>query len=371
MTTGEPRKRWLFHAHNRLAEPALAEVVEACRGRRQLEVRFTREYGGGEPPPSLGSREVAPGEAAQGRWDAVFAADNRKGERVPSGFRVRIPHGAAYGLHGYGVASLARCDLFVATSEAHREFLERHRRLTNASAEIVVGGHPRLDRLWRIRPSREEAAAGLGLDPGRPTVVVTSHWTPEGNLRRFGAALARGILAAFPEANVLQTGHPNVWERVRYDIADPRANLATRLARRIRRGLRPFDYDGLFRDLARLSAESPRFRLVDPDRSFEAVSAADVLVGDLSSVTVEFTLWDRPIVLSLPPGLRPWEPSLAAAYRAASESFEGPWDVGEALRRALAAPGSRRAGRAALRDLCLSHVGRSGERIVGLVLARS
>jgi 2-methylisocitrate lyase-like PEP mutase family enzyme len=86
---------------------------------------------------------------------------------------------------------------------------------------------------------------------------------------------------------------------------------------------------------------------------------------------VEFTLYDRPVVLSLPAGFRPWDPAVAAAYRAASHGFEAPADAGAAVREALGAPDARRAGRAALRDLCLSHVGHSGERIVALVLARS
>lgn len=371
MIAGGPRKRWLFFAHNRLAEPALAEVLEACRGREEVEPWFTRGEAAGAPLPSLAAREISIAEASGGRWDAVLATDNQRDERVPPGYRVRIPHGAAYGLHGYGIVSLPLSDLFVAVSEAHRAFLERHRPLARATTEIAVGGHPRLDRLWRERRGREEVLEGLGLDPGRPTVAITSHWTPDGNLRRLGAALARTVLAALPEANVLQTGHPNLWKRVRYDIGDPRAGLGTRLARRLRRELFPFDYDTLFGELGAIAEQNGRFRLLEPERTFEALAAADVLVSDLSSVTVEFTLFDRPIVLFERPGFHPWDPALAAAYRGASHLFHGLEGVGPALVEGLGAPAARRAGRAALRDLCLAHLGHAGERIVSLVLERS
>jgi hypothetical protein len=155
---------------------------------------------------------------------------------------------------------------------------------------------------------------------------------------------------------------------VKYDIADPRAGLGTRLVRRLRRELFPFDYDALFRGLGALAGESRRFRLLEPDRTFEALSAADVLVSDLSSVTVEFTLFDRPVVLSESPGFRAWDPALATAYRDASHVFQGLEGVGAALGEALGAPEARHAGRAALRELCLSHLGHAGERIVSLVL---
>lgn len=362
--------RWLLYAHNRLAVPALLEVFEACAGRPEVEawLAFEEEPVEAAAPAAFPARRVPVREAAGRRWDLVLAADNQRGERVPDGPRVRLPHGGSYGLHGYGIVSLGRCDLFVATSEAQRVFLERHRHLTGATAPVVVGGHPRLDRLWRGRRERSEVLDGLGLDPARPTVAIASHWTPLGNLRRFGAALPRTILSVLPEANVVQAGHPNIWQRVRYDIADPRATLLSRALGKLRRELRPFDYDGLFRDLEALASAEARFRLLPPDRTFDALAAADVLVTDWSSVTVEFTLFDRPIVLHRPPGFRAFDAGLEAAYLAASDPFSDLAEVGAALREALSAPGAKRPGRTALRDLCLEYRGTAGKRIVEVLL---
>lgn len=365
-------ERWLFHAHNANAEAALAEVFEASLERGGIEPRLSREGRApiGGPDAVFAGREISPAAAADRRWDLVVAADNQRGERVPDGFRVRVPHGGVYGLHGYGIVSLSRCNLFVATSAGHRAFLEKHRDPSRNATEILVGGHPRLDRLWRHRRQRGEVLRELGLDPGRPTVAVASHWTRASNLRRFGTALARTILAALPDANVLQTGHPNIWQRVQYDIADPRATLIGRAARRVRRQLFPFDYEALFRDLGALAETHSRFRLLPPDRAFDALAAADVLVSDFSSVTMEFTLFERPIVVRVPPELRPFDREVEAAYRAAGHPFGELEEVGPALASALAAPDARRRERTALRDLCLEYRGTSGRRIVDLLLGR-
>ena len=370
MRAGETVASWLFYAHNGLAEPALAEVFEACRGRNAVEPSFTRDDRApiGPAPAVFAGREISVDAAGERTWDVVLATDNQRGERVPRGLRVRLPHGAAYGIHGYGIVSLGRCDLFVATSEAHRGFLERNRGLSGAETPVVVGGHPRLDRLWRERRDRDSVLQELGLDRGRPTVAISSHWTRDGNLRRLGAALPRAVLAALPEANVVQTGHPNLWQRVQYDIADPRSSLVSRALRRIRRELAPFDYDALFRDLGALAAAHARFRLVGPDRTFDALAAADVLVSDLSSLTVEFTLFDRPIVLHYPPGLEPYDRELGAAYLGASCPFRELDEAGPALHTALSEPAARRQERARLRDLCLDYRGCAGGRIVDLVL---
>lgn len=371
MTTGgEGRPRWVFYAHNHLSEPALAEVLEAAVARGGVDVAFVAD----ERLPrlsweeALAEREVPAGEARARRWDLVLATDNQRGESVPGGTRVRLPHGAAYGLNAYNLLSLGRCDAYVATSEGHRDFLERNRARVRSSASVIVGGHPRLDRLLRRRRERDDVLRDLGLDPARPTLGVVSHWTPEGNLRRFGAALPRAVLGAVPGANVLVTGHPNLWARVRYDIGDPGATLLSRAVRRVRREIFPFDYDALFGGLARLADEEPRFRLLAPERTFDLLSAADALVADGSSVTVEFTLFDRPIVLGLPPGLRPLEESVERAYRAAADSFGDLDGLGPAVRSALGSPGGRRAARAALRDLCLAHREESGARIVDALL---
>lgn len=366
------REALLFHAHSAAAEPALAEVFEACLGREEIDPWFSRE---GRMPTDgreavFADREISPSEAARRRWDVVVTADNRRGEQVPAGFRVRIPHGGVYGLNGYSIVSRSRCDLFVATSTGHREFLERHRDASRTATPIAVGGHPRLDRLWRGRRERADVLRELGLDPARETVAVTSHWTRGSNLRRFGASLPAAILASLPDANVLQTGHENLWQRVRYDIEDPRATLLGRAFRRVQRALLPFDYDALFRDLGALAESHPRFRLLPPERTFDVLAAADVLVSDTSSVTMEFTLFDRPIVLRLPPELRPFDPEVAAAYRAASLPFQELPELGSALVTALATPHDRRSERTALRDLCLEHGGTSGRRIVDLLLNR-
>jgi hypothetical protein len=157
---------------------------------------------------------------------------------------------------------------------------------------------------------------------------------------------------------------------VQYEIGRAHSSWATRIRAGLRRSM-PFAYERLFRDLASLAASEPRFRLVGPLRTFDLLSAADLLVSDWSSTTVEFTALDRPVLFFDSPSLPFADRELHAAFRQACEPFTQLCELQTLAPRALARPNARRTGRRELLSRCVANLGNSGARIAAALAARS
>ncbi|HEX7128351.1 MAG TPA: CDP-glycerol glycerophosphotransferase family protein [Thermodesulfobacteriota bacterium] len=258
--------------------------------------------------------------------------------------RVHIFHGVA-GKYGLDTPdpSIGRFDAYFFVN---RDRLRRYRAAGLADRRnAYLIGMPKVDRLVDGSLTREAARAALGLAGPRPAVLYAPTWSPQSSLARKGEALldALGRL----DADVVVKLHDRAF--------DPRPAYSSGVHWPAR--------------LAALEAAG-RVRLVrDPDAT-TALSAADCLVTDHSSIGFEYLLLDRPLVVVDEPDLLraarvtgdhvTWLREAATTVRTAEEAAA-------AVRAGLADPTARRADRRRVARRLFYRPGTATDRAVAAI----
>jgi hypothetical protein len=184
-----------------------------------------------------------------------------------------------------------------------------------SGARAALIGYPKVDALVAERGSPRTAAAALGLDGSRPTVIFAPTFSTASALHQAGEAIVETLLSS--GCNVIVKLHDRSLDRdARYSGG---VNWRDRLAR----------YAG------------PHFLLAASGDSTPFVLASEVMVTDHSSIGFEFCVLDRPLVVFDAPGLieaARINPAKVALLRSAAAVVRSERDLAEAVRRALAAP---------------------------------
>ncbi len=291
---------------------------------------------------------VAPGRAAWRKWHMVV--DTHRSPFYPRRHALRLfmHHGPGFGILGSKVAVAEDFDCFLGLSAIQRAIFEGLRPgLFDDRHAFFAVGFPKDDPFARGGFDRTAILAELGLDPRRPTLLITSHWQAGATLRRFrDAPFAR--LAEGGEWNVLQTGHPWLW-------------------RGGKGGLDPAWCSDLVADLRAVETRHPHARFLPDHRVEPLLAAADLLVADHSSVITTYSLLDRPIVWFDNPDFEFALPEIGAIYRAASHRFTAAEGLVAACRAALAAPAARADGRRLMRDTFHANPGGAGAAAAAVI----
>jgi hypothetical protein len=155
-------------------------------------------------------------------------------------------------------------DLLCLPGRYHAERFRQRGLVRPGGARCLVTGFPKADRLVAPGFDRAGFLARHALDPSRPSVL----YAPTGGKNNSLETVGEAVIAAF--------------------AADGRYNLL----------VKPHDHPKRAIDwFARLGGlESDRVRLVRDVDVVDYLRAADLLLTDASSVAVEYTLLDRPMV---------------------------------------------------------------------------
>jgi hypothetical protein len=281
------------------------------------------------PRPLPGTTLIPAAATAWHRFDAYLTAD-LLWARLPRGtHRIQMFHGVAGKFsHDYDspTSSMRRW---------HRFFFVNRRRLQNFIAAGAIDGTstaprlvgmPKVDCLVDGSLKRDHILAGLGLDPGRPTILYAPTWSASSSLNLMGLELVEGLLA-------------RSW------------NVIVKLHDRSR-DLRPF-YSGGIDWAAKLGALMAGRSGVLPAEAdiCPFLAAADVMITDHSSAGFEYLLRDRPLVRIHVPALLEGS-NISQEYvrllADAAQSVEDPREALRAVERALDDPSSRSASRRAV-----------------------
>ena len=257
-----------------------------------------------------------------------------------AGRTVQVFHGVSF--RNLSVREKAqRYDLLCLPGRYHAERYIEAGLVREDGAGCLITGFPKTDALLNGGPDRAEVLAGLGLDPERPTLLLAPTGEKHNALEVMGEDVTRAI-----------TG-------------DGRWNLL----------VKPHDHPKNDIDwfAALAPYESDRMRLVRDKDVVPYLRAADLLMTDASSVAVEYTLLDRPIVFLDTPKLfkrvRKRAPALdLETYgRRIGVVVKTPDDVVGAVDAALAHPGRE----AALRRKMARHLfhapGTATQRVAGVI----
>jgi hypothetical protein len=179
----------------------------------------------------------------------------------------------------------------------------------------ILVGYPKADVLVREHGDPRAAAAGLGLDRSRPTVIFAPTFSHASALNLAGPEIVETLLAC--GCNVIVKLHDRSLDpEFRYSGGiDWRRRLAT--------------YAG------------PRFLLAERADSTAYVLASDVMVTDHSSIGFEFCALDRPVIVFDAPGLieaARINLEKVALLRSAATVVAGMPALAAAVRHSLAAP---------------------------------
>ncbi|GAB4154487.1 MAG: hypothetical protein Tsb0016_26730 [Sphingomonadales bacterium] len=201
-------------------------------------------------------------------------------------------------------------------------FYRRNRDLWAATCHRpVVIGVPKLDAYQPLSAAARRAGLEkLGLDPSRPTVVVTSHWSAKGVLPVFGADLIERLLAHPAHCNLIILGHEKIWQGA-IDGSNARA-----VAMRQR--------------IETLGASTGRiyFALTEVLDNAFFLGLGDAFICDKSSIFVECLLFDRPILFFRNPDFHFKDEGVGAAFITASHLFRDLDALDGVLETALAGP---------------------------------
>ncbi len=353
------RPRILFCATTPMNVAVFRPVLDALAADPRLDLSLTARHGAramvrtltGPPLPDhlriLGHRH------AQMRFTDLAICPGFYYRRGRVGTRVQMFHGVSF--KSYAVNEKLRAfDEALVTGEYH------HRQLVRAGLDsdcrLRRVGMPKTDPLVRGNLSRDRILRDLGLDPARPTVLYAPTRSSDvgSSLERFGEGVARRLVEV-EEANVLIKLHDRSQRRWRTKVAE---DWVSRLS----------DY-----------GDPARVRLVATHDVVPLMAAADLLVSDVSSVTNEFLLRDRPLVYLDLPDHNAWiekravelgEGDLLTWGREPGTVISDPADLPEAIRHGLAHPEEKSEARRRNAALFFDHPGRATEHAVAALYER-
>lgn len=308
--------RVLFPIGNMHGFACQEPIIRALEGNQGFRVAITKEHSSVRPEfdtreqNDLFDRYYIPVEKAiWGKWHYVIHSDTSDMYFPRGGVRAIIAHGPAFGNTDYAhmQANRPNIDLVFGLSRAEYPYhISRDSRMFDDRAFIPLG-FPKLDRLLSGGYSREETLALLGLPVGRKTVLIASHWTPSSLLRTFRSRVLQCLTGDY---NVIQTGHPTLWENPERDNFNPQKKLSA------------FDSCSLWDELVACADGRDGVCVTRTSNVHSLLNVADILVTDGSSVMVEYCGLDRPILFFDHPDRKFVDPVSYELYRSASHPFE-------------------------------------------------
>ena len=249
--------------------------------------------------------------------------------------------------HGVSFKNLAvrekalRYDYLCLPGRYHAEQYQKQGLIRTGSSTALVTGFPKVDALVSDTAAGAALLGELGLDPSRPTIL----FAPTGDKHNSLETMGREVIEVL--------------------ISDGRWNL---LVKPHDHPKRDFDW---FSELA--SLEGPHMRLVRTFDIAPALQSADLLMTDASSVALEYTLLDRPMIFLDTPELlkrlRKRAPALDLdTYgRKLGKLVAGPEVIVDAVSESLADPTRERALRRQAAEHLFHQPGTASRRVADVV----
>lgn len=213
----------------------------------------------------------------------------------------------------------------------------------------VVVGVPKIDGYRSSsEPERSLSLGGLGLDPKRKTLVVTSHWAPKGLFPSLGRQAIDALRRHPGGLNLIVLGHEKLWRDADAGLDAGAKELSAYLE-----SLADSDPLVVFVPFA-------------PDQ-VPYLALADVLVCDNSSAFVECLSFDKPTLFFDHPQFRFADPRVGDAFRSAGRVFCSGETLAVGLAAILAGGDQFAGARARSLDFLISRRGQATAFVVDLL----
>lgn len=251
---------------------------------------------------------------------------------------ISISHGAAFGNSNWDIVMYEDevTDIHFALSEQHKTRCLTESKTINK--DIYSIGFPKLDNLVNGQFNKEVIAKKLGISQDKPTILIASHWTECSILAQLGINLIQTIADKYPQYNVIQTAHDKIWTNPEYKEG-------------------ALNSDVLKESLLNLEKSSDNIYFVPTSNIHELLAIADVFITDISSVIVEFSVMDKPILFFDLPQQSFANEHTYSLYKNASTPFVSTNDAISAINEALINDKTKQPERSMLKKHFLCNVG--------------
>jgi len=302
--------------------------------------------------------KITHGQVHAKHWHYVMCTDFG-GPRIGGAIYVIQAHGMCFGNsdHRLRLCKQPHVNIVLGMSTHERKYLENEvpEIFSKSSRLFFPVGSAKLDALVQGRYSREDLLDQMGLCKDSKTILIASHWTPRSLLRTFGDRLLETIAKSGERCNIIQTAHNNLWQNPIGDTLDP-----------TRPGSR-FQSEQLWEALKDVEKRYPNVRVVRAVNVMPLLNVADILIGDYSSVLVEFSSLNRPILFFDNPKVSFSKERVIKLYREASFCFQSLDGLADLCQEGLSHPERRAEGRTRLSEYFNTCPGNSSKAIANLL----
>ena len=353
----------LFVVKNGYGYQCLIPIIEKCLEDKTFSVRLTLEQEGcfQFPLDSLSKRLeashfITPLRAKIGKWHYVFISDVSHVHPLRSTTIVNTQHAISYGntayrnnsplKENYTDQTIARegITLSFINSPARLPIYQKDRRFINEKKQVLVTGFAKMDPLVNNNYTAKDKfnfLRELKVDHEKKVIVLYSHWTDKSLFNTLGSSLACFLCKHFHEYNILVLGHELLWRE--HDGSDRK--------------------NPLFQELQLLGNRYDNCTFLPFITNLYMLQySTDLVIGDYSSLFVEYCLVDKPI-LFFDSGLFFDNPFVYDLYKDASFTFAQLEELKTLIPRAMGNPSYHREERKRLVEHFLYRPGHAGEYI--------
>lgn len=277
-----------------------------------------------------------------------------------------MPHGSGFGIGGNYSDVLAQgCEIYFGHTPQEFTHLQKRLGKTITLDNFVATGCPSIDGLTdyiELEDSRRQALKSeLGLNPGLPVILISSHWTPDSLLRTWGAHALEALQPLAKNYSIVQIAHPGIWDSPSFDTLNLKKNVYQQAKK--------FDSKRLFSTLVNFCADNTALHFLPFSDTQKMLGLADILIGDYSSIIIDYCLLNRPIVFTNRRDRFMLEKNYHryAAACGAANSLE---QLLPAVVRELKVPEQRAVARKTLADTFLWNIGNAAATVVAEIHKR-
>ncbi len=361
----------LIYIKNQNSCDGLFRVLEQLVKKGHTEVFVTGEDQNIKPDPryirrDLPIRPMSLRVAAQYRWAAVVSTHLPAYKAARNGPLMIIPHGTGFGIGGaYHEFLASNCDVYFAHSPNELKYLKGRLGQQFPEDRFVASGVPSTDDLAEYvgleTSARCELKQELGLNPDIPVILVSSHWTPDSVLRTWGCGALAALESFAADYSIVQIAHQGIWDNPEFDTYNPRKDVYGKPE--------VFNSKILFDELSAYCKDREQVHFLPDARTAKALAVADLLIGDYSSIIVEYCIMDRPIVFTNRPE-RFFSEINYQRYAAACGAAGSLEQLAHVVAQELASPQLRSEARQALAGEFIFNLGTAAATVAGEILER-
>jgi len=250
-------------------------------------------------------------------------------------------HGPGFGILGNKIAIAEQFDVFLGLSMTEMYYFEKLKPgLFNEQRLFFPTGFPKSDNLANGVYNRKKTLELLDLKV-KPTILITSHWRPCSNIFSFQHRILAELAEKFPSYNIIQTGHPWLWEPNREIDKKWQVNL--------------------IREFTKVEQKFSNAKFYPTSDVEPLLNACDLLVADHSSVMTTYCILDKPIVYYDDPEMEFAIKEFKLLFQEAGHTFRKIDELSSVCQNAINNPDSRAEGRKILRMTFNNNIGCSAE----------